>query len=99
MSDIPLPIIGIMLAICGFILTRLLAPKARRPLSAMRPTFDSTTLDENELGNEAMDMDLVRSVEAKNQRLAHAYSARWGQRPGAGRQTQKAIAEHSGDKS
>ena len=82
MIDLPLPLIGIILAVLGYCLTRALAPKTRRPLTEMQPEFEETLLDEKELGNEALDMDIVRAAEAENQRLSYWGGARWGSRVG-----------------
>lgn len=98
MTDLPLPVIGILLAVLGFVLTRLLAPKHRRPLSAIRPEFDEATMDETALGNEAIDMDLVRKVELDNQRLAATTSTNRHFKAGFGSNTEAAVRKTLGDR-
>lgn len=77
MPQIPLPLIGISLALLGYFLCRWLWSRPRPPLAAMRPAFAQTALDANELGNEALDMALIRKVQAENDRIGLDGGYRW----------------------
>ncbi|MEO1639164.1 MAG: hypothetical protein AAFU41_07955 [Pseudomonadota bacterium] len=75
--DLPLPLIGIIIAVIGYLVTTWLWSRPRPPLVSMRPEFDQTALDEGELGNEAMDMELIRKVQAENERIGIESGYRW----------------------
>ena len=75
--NLPLPVIAIGLAVVGYLLTIWLSSKRRAPLATMRPRFGQTALDADELGNEALDMEMIRRVQAENERIGIENGYHW----------------------